>query len=252
MEILNELQETIYLAGEMMRNDGFKEVLNKTDDANIVTDMDIKVQKFIIDRLSKLIPESKFFAEEKENNVLDEDYTWIIDPIDGTTNFAYDMKHSAISICLAKDKEAIIAFCYNPYLEELFYAIKGEGAYLNGNKISVTDNNFKKSLIMCGTSPYNKEVADKTFNTLKKLFLNGRDIRRSGSAVLDLCYLASGRIDAFYEEKLSFWDYAAASLIVEEANGKFKVLNGNWGDKNAVTVIAGNTNNIIELEENIK
>lgn len=247
--LLEEVKNIAKEAGMFMMNGEISFVNSKSDISNIVTDMDVKTQNLLIDKLMPLIPGAIFFAEEKQNQELTDAYTWIIDPIDGTTNYAYDFHHSAISIGLAKDKQPLLGVCYNPYLDELFYGYKGNGAFVNGKPLQVTSNPISSSLIMCGTAPYYKEHADVTFTCMKDLFLHCRDIRRSGSAVLDLCYLAAGRVDAFYEDRLSFWDYAAASVLLAEAGGVFTTMHGNWGDLQPIGVIAGNTENTPEIQK---
>lgn len=251
-ELLEQVKVIAKEAAEFMANGTVEQVDEKGDVANIVTNMDVATQNLVIEKLTPLIPDAIFFAEEKENQALTNEYTWIIDPIDGTSNYAYDFKHSCVSIALAYNHEPLLGAVYDPYLKELFWALKGEGAYVNGQKLQVKQNPMRSSLILIGTSPYKKDLADKTFDTLKRLFVNGRDLRRSGSAVLDLAYVAAGRVDAFYEESLSFWDYAAASLFVMEAGGCFAAENGNWGDVAPVRVLAGNPNNIDDLKELVK
>lgn len=246
-KLMESVKDIAYHAGVFMKAGLIHTVKSKSDASNIVTDMDVKTQEYVIKELTPLIPEAKFFAEEKENQELDMSYTWIIDPIDGTTNYAYHLHHSCVSIALAKDRKPILGVCADPYLNEVFFAVKGQGAYCNEKPIHVSDYDLTHSLIMCGTSPYHKQYADVTFAKMKELFLIGRDIRRSGSAVLDLCYLASGRVDAFYEAHISFWDYAAASFILMEAGGIFHPLDGKWGDMNPIGIAAGNTRNIEAL-----
>lgn len=245
--LLQDVIEIAQSAAEFMKNGTIHTVNTKSDVANIVTDMDVKTQNLIIERLSGLLDNACFFAEEKQNMKLSDEYTWVIDPIDGTTNYAYDFHHSCVSIALVKDKQPVLGVCVDPYLDELFYARQGAGAYCNGKVIHAADHSLDSSLIMCGTSPYNKQYADITFSCLKELFLRGRDIRRSGSAVLDLCYLACGRVDAFYEAQLSFWDYAAASLVVQEAGGLIYPLQGSWGDVEPIGFVAGQKENIKDL-----
>ncbi|WP_156299340.1 inositol monophosphatase family protein [Streptobacillus canis] len=248
-ELITKVVEVIIQAGQFIEECKITNVYSKGDLVNVVTDVDIKSQELLIKGLKPLIENAIFFAEEKDNEILTDEYTWVIDPIDGTTNFIYDFKHSAISVALLKDKVVILGICYNPYLEEIFYAIKENGAFLNGEKIEVRETDLQNSLIMCGTSPYKKELADETFAVMKELYLKGKDVRRSGSAVNDLCYLAAGRVEGFYEGELAFWDFAAAKLIVEEAGGVLEILNGNWGDKKSVKVIAGNKKNIDLIRE---
>lgn len=246
--MLEKVKEIALRAGDMMLQ-GFDEIQEKSDVSNIVTNKDVEIQKYIIAQLKKMLPQSSFLAEESESYQEEDGYQWIIDPIDGTTNFAYDRHHSAVSIALMKDHQIIIGVCYDPYLKELFYAEKGKGAFLNDKALHVSRAPLSSGLIVCGTSPYYKEHADVTFDNMKKLFLHGRDIRRGGSAVLDICYLAAGREDGYYEEVLSPWDYAAASLILSEAGGHMHVINGEWGFHAPLGMIAGNETIVEEMRQ---
>lgn len=190
--------------------------------ANYVTQVDYNVEKFLIQELKKILPESNIIAEESATNQYDfQKPTWVLDPVDGTTNLMHSYNHSAISLALIIDKKPALGMIYNPYNGELFTAKAGHGAYLNGNKISVSSNaTMEKSMICFGTSPYEKHKSEKVFSTTHKIFLACQDIRRSGSAALDIAYVACGRLDAFYEMNLKPWDYAAGVLIVREAGGQ--------------------------------
>lgn len=218
-------------AGEIIRSAHDVEIAEiKQGDVNFVTVYDKKVQDFLIEELKKAFPTAYFIAEEKDNesDAFKKDLCFIIDPIDGTTNFIRDYKSSSISIGLFSKGEGIFGAILNPYLGELFTAEKGKGAYLNGEKIEVSNKAFSEALFAFGSSPYYKdELAEKTFNVAKALFLNCMDIRRSGSAALDFCHVASGRIDVFFECRLSPWDFAAGSIIIKEAGGIITDLYGN-------------------------
>ncbi|MBO5111713.1 MAG: inositol monophosphatase [Clostridia bacterium] len=196
----------------------------KPGDVNFVTAYDLAVQKFLTERLSALLPGVKYLAEEDEVHVLTDAPTFIIDPIDGTTNFIHGVGHSCISVALCEGGETTYAFIYDPYREELFTAVKGKGAYSHrkgkSTKLSVTGHGLRDSLIIVGTDPYRKsETWPLTMDIFAKLLLAGRDLRRSGSAALDLAYLAAGRYDLFFELMLSPWDYAAGMLLLTEAGG---------------------------------
>lgn len=246
--IMKEMIAIAKEAGNQIVSNRDFSVSEKTDVANIVTTMDIKIQSFILERLNALLPDAKVIAEEDNIHSFDNGYVWIVDPIDGTTNYAYDCKHSCISIALLNESEGYIGVVYNPYLDELFYAKKGEGSFLNGKPLQVNQHTMKESLIIMGTAPYSKDKADYTFDTAKRLFLNGRDIRRSGSAVLDLCYVACGRYDAFFEAELAVWDRSAAALIISEAGGIVEAIKPDvWNYEKSIGVIAGNKNNIDDL-----
>ena len=218
-------------AGEIMLSATNVEIAEvKQGDVNYVTFYDKKVQDFLIENLKNAFPNAYFIAEEKDNDssALQNDLCFIIDPIDGTTNFIRDYKSSSISIGVFSRGEGIFGAILNPYLNELYTAEKGKGAYLNGEKISVSTKPFENAIYAFGSSPYYKsELAEKTFNVAKALFLTCTDIRRSGSAALDFCHVASGRIDLFFECRLSPWDFAAGSVIVKEAGGMITDMDGN-------------------------
>jgi myo-inositol-1(or 4)-monophosphatase len=204
-------------------------ITDKAGAANYVTVYDVKVQEKLIAGLSVLFPGAQFFAEEKENapGLLENGLCFIIDPIDGTTNFIHEMHCSAISVGLYDRKEPVFGAVYDPYLDEMFWAVRGEGAFLNDRPIGVADRPLEKALVSFGSSPYNRrEFGDGFFKQLYRVFLATADIRRGGSAALDLCFVAAGRTDAFFEQVLSPWDYAAGYLILREAGGVITDLRG--------------------------
>ena len=199
----------------------------KSGIADLVTEYDKKIQDQLAIGLKKILPEAKFIGEEGSSDVLsDEGYAFVVDPIDGTTNFVKDYHMSAVSVALLKGKQAVAGVVYNPYLDEMFYAIKGEGAYCNGKKISVSAQPLSNALVLFGSSPYNKELFKGTIEVLSEYFYKALDIRRGGSAALDLCYVACGRAELFFELLVSPWDFAAGKLLVEEAGGVVTTLDG--------------------------
>ena len=139
--------------------------------------------------------------------------------IDGTTNFIKDYHFSSISVALVVDNAAELGVIYNPYTDEMFYAQRGEGAFCNGKRLHVSSEPLENAIIVFGTAPYHEELNEKTFSLAYSYFRKALDIRRSGSAALDLCTIAAGRAELFFELVLSPWDYAAGALIVEEAGG---------------------------------
>ena len=190
--------------------------------ANFVTVYDVLVQKTLIERLLSVIPGASVFAEEQDNDGANfaDGFCFVIDPIDGTTNFIHDMRRSALSVALLYNGVSVFAAVYDPYADEIFSAAAGEGACLNGKAISVSGRSLDKALVGFGTAPYDRAVyADTTFSRVKRIFLKCADIRRSGSAALDVCYVACGRLDVFFEDVLSAWDFAAGQLILQEAGG---------------------------------
>ena len=194
--------------------------------ANYVTQVDYDVEAFLVKELSKILPDSNIITEEATNNIFKfKKPTWILDPVDGTTNLMHGYNHSAISLALFIDKQPVLAIIYNPSSGEIFTAEANSGAFLNGNRIKVSVNQTLESSLLCfGTSPYDKNQAEKVFSITKNLYMSCQDIRRSGSAALDIAYVACGRIDCFYEMNLKPWDYAAGLLILREAGGKIT----NW------------------------
>ena len=200
---------------------------NKAGRRDVVTEYDRRVQEKLIATLSAAVPGARFFCEENDrHDDLGAEHVFIIDPIDGTMNFVHGFHHSCISAAYMHSGEIRAAAIYNPYVQELFTAVKGEGASLNGRPIRVWDGALSESVICCGTAPYDESLTDLGFALMKKAFLAGLDIRREGSAALDLCSAAAGRAGVYFELGLSLWDYAAGKLIVEEAGGVCCTLDG--------------------------
>ena len=206
-------------AGAFFRRDELTNVISKEGHANYVTNIDCKVQEFLERKLLQLLPGSEFIGEEKENHALTDALTWIVDPLDGTTNMIHDYRMSAVSIALCRDKKPVTGVIWQPFTQELFYAEAGRGAFLNDRPIHVSDTPFRNALAAVGTAPYYEELEDTGMKLASEFLHQCADIRRSGSAALDLAYLACGRHDIFFELRLKPWDYAAGSLIVREAGG---------------------------------
>lgn len=224
-----KIKQAVLEAGKLMNSEytNEKNIISKGK-FNFVTSIDIEVQEFLIKELNKIIPGCNIISEETSKNLYNlEGATFILDPIDGTTNFMYNMRHSAISLALFTDKRPEYAIIYNPSTNEIFEAEYNMGAYLNGTRINVNKSaSLNESLIGFGTTPYDRKNMDKTFSILKELFKECIDIRRSGSAALDIAYVACGRLDAFFEMTLQPWDFAAGLIILNEAGGKITDWNG--------------------------
>lgn len=228
-EVVNKICSLVRECGKVMLNaDREKMAIDiKSGVADLVTEYDKGIQEQLKVGLKSILPEAKFIGEEGSNDELtDEGYAFIVDPIDGTTNFVKDYHMSAISVALLNGKDVVAGVVYNPYLDETFYAIKGEGAFCNGKRISVSSQPIDKALVIFGSSPYDKSLFPKTIEVLSEYFYKVLDIRRSGSAALDLCCIASGRADLFFELQISPWDFAAGKLLVEEAGGVVTTLDG--------------------------
>lgn len=212
-------------AAELMQNDTF-EITQKGGYANIVTSSDIAVQAFLKERLSQLLPGSGFLCEEEDVHQLKGEDTWIIDPIDGTANYARGIDQCGISVALKHQDEVVMGVVYLPRTGELFSAEKGRGACLNGRAIHVSGRPFADAVMCTALSVYHKEYTEVCSRVICDTFRQCNDIRRFGSAATELCYLAMGRAELYFEYLLSPWDYAAASLIVTEAGGCLSDLSG--------------------------
>jgi len=214
-----------------------RETVSKVDakgDKNFVTAADKAVQEYIRSELIKLYPEIDFFAEEDEKHSASENTRWILDPVDGTTNLMHDFPLYCVSLALAEKRTVVFGAIFHPKSGDIFYAVKGEGAfrvYENGaKKEKLTVSNVscpQNALTTIGTSPYYKELHNRNFRLFRALFENTQDLRRTGSAALDCCYLAAAYNDIFIESRLQPWDYAAGSLIITEAGGKITDFDGN-------------------------
>lgn len=188
---------------------------------NFVTFVDKNTEEILVKQLHSLLPEAGFIAEENQDLKQKEHYNWIIDPLDGTTNFIHHVPLFSISIALMQNKEVIAGVVYEPNLQECFYAWKNGGAYLNQHPIEVSRiEMLKNSLLATGFPYYDYGHLDEYIVLFKQLMESTHGLRRLGSAAVDLAYTACGRFEGFYEYGLSPWDVAAGSLILQEAGGK--------------------------------
>lgn len=211
---------------EASRND--MHIDAKAGQANFVTEYDSRVQDVLRRDLLKVVPEAVFIGEEGEQEAFSEKGIYfIVDPIDGTTNFIKDYHMSCISVALIVDGEAEIGVIYNPYLDELYWAEKGYGAFCNDKKLSVSKQPLSNGIVLFGTSPYHEDLNKQSFDMAFEYFREALDIRRSGSAALDLCAIAAGRAELYFELLISPWDYAAGYLLVKEAGGSVTDIQGN-------------------------
>lgn len=194
---------------------------------NFVTEVDKTAEAMIISRLNTLVKDAGYVAEEGTNKTKGERFNWIIDPLDGTTNFIHGTPPIAVSIALVDDKLPVVGVVYEVWNKELFYSWKGGQAFLNGKVIKTTGRkSLKDSLIAVGF-PYNDMNQLKRFlDSMEYFFLNTHGVRRLGSAATDLAYVACGRYDGFFELNLNPWDVAAGALIVENAGGRVTDFSG--------------------------
>ncbi len=221
-EILQFAQALAREAGDLIVGERATTVLRHSykNGNELVTHADVKADTLICESIAKRFPQHKILSEESspEPGEVQEIKSplWIVDPIDGTVNYAHGHNQSAVSIAYVENAEITLGVVFNPFSDELFSAARGEGAFLNGNSIRVSqETELKRALIATGF-PYDKSTLAPMIPRLHAVLANCADIRRLGSAALDICFLAMGRLDGYYES-LSIWDFAAAQLIAREA-----------------------------------
>ncbi len=228
--MLNFAIETAREAGQiLLEKFGRKINVSKKGDINLVTEADLASEKMIIERVKSYYPKHAILAEESGDAVLLDGvntWKWIIDPLDGTTNFAHGYPCFCVTIALEHDGEIVIGVTFDPTRNELFAAERGRGATLNGKTIRVSDTEkLSESLIVTGF-PYNFKEKENFARHLTDFLLHSRGVRRDGSAAIDMAYVACGRFDGFWEEGLNPWDVAAGYLLIEEAGGQVTHYNG--------------------------
>ena len=224
MEHMQELEAIVREAGKIMGAAELTEagISRKPGDANFVTAYDVQIQRFLIERISVLFPNAGFFGEEDtagNEKQLTQGYTFIIDPIDGTTNFMFNYHHSCVSVGVALDGKLEAGLIYDPYTDSLYTAVRGQGAYLNGRHLVLADTPVSQGIACFGCARYNEADYDRLFDVVKELFLESLSIRSVGSAALGIARIASGSNVCYLELKLQPYDYAAAAVILEEAGG---------------------------------
>jgi myo-inositol-1(or 4)-monophosphatase len=215
-------REAILSAGSLLEEAfrrGVEGSVTEKDRNDFVTEVDTQSERLIGEKLSRAYPDIGIMAEE-EGAVPDQSQYWIIDPLDGTTNFIHGYPQIGVSIALSEDGETRLGLVHDPLRGELFEAVKGEGAFCNGSQISISAaGTLEESLLGTGFPFRVYQHLDSYLEVFKELFLRCRGVRRAGAAVLDLCHVAAGRLDGFWELYLKPWDMAAGALIVTEAGG---------------------------------
>lgn len=222
--MLNFAIQTAREAGQILLDKyGRKINISKKGDINLVTEADLASEKLIVERIKSYYPRHAILAEESGEAVIvggDANWKWIIDPLDGTTNFAHGYPCFCVTIALEHQGEIVIGVTFDPTRDEVFAAERGSGATLNGKKIRVSDTeNLSDALIVTGF-PYDFAKRENFAHHLTQFLLNSRGVRRDGSAAIDMAYVACGRFDGFWEEGLNPWDVAAGKLLIEEAGGR--------------------------------
>ncbi len=229
-DILNEVKPIVLKTGAFIRNEFTQFKISSITHKglhDLVSYVDVNAEKTLVDGLTLILPEAGFICEESTSTKKGDTFNWIIDPLDGTTNFVHGIPAFAISIALQKNNATILGVVYEINRDEFFCAIEGEGAYMNDKPITVTATEELENTLLATGFPYTFfEGTDTYLSILKEFMQKTHGIRRIGSAAVDLAYVACGRFDGFFEYNLNAWDVAGGALIVKEAGGKVTEFNG--------------------------
>lgn len=228
-QLKNTLLRAVHAGADVLKHyfEGTFEVHSKDSLNNLVTEVDQKAEDVIIEVIKSDFPEHFILSEEVGELSTSSNYKWVIDPIDGTVNFAHSIPICCVSIGLEKDGQLMMGAVFNPFMNELFFAEKGKGAFLNNRKLTVSKNGNLESACLVTGFPYRwVDVGTDPIAVFERFIRLGLPVRRLGSAALDLCWVAAGRFDGFWEYNLNPWDIAAGYLIVEEAGGHITNFNG--------------------------
>ncbi|MDE6496178.1 MAG: inositol monophosphatase [Duncaniella sp.] len=225
------------------------DIHSKLNEADIVTAADKASEAIIVKSIKHLYPSHSILSEEMGAENHDSEYRWVIDPLDGTTNFSAGIPVFAVSIGIEHNGTPIVGVVYDPVLDELFTAVKGQGAFLNGTPIHVKENNRLDRAVVSTGFPVDKDVnPDNNLDNVARVLPLVRGMRRLGSAAMDICYVAAGFTDAYWEMNLHEWDVAAALLILDEAGGE----SYRFRDNRNISVIASDRNLMRQLKELIR
>lgn len=249
IEIIKETAQFISSQSNKITNESIEtKSLN-----SFVTYVDKTAEKQLVDGLKKILPESGFIAEEGTETANNETYKWIIDPLDGTTNFIHGLAPHAISVALMKEEKLVLGIIHEITLDECFYAWGNSPAFLNGKEIKVSNSvKMEDTLLATGFPYYDFEKMKPYLALLEELMKKTRGIRRLGSAATDLAYVACGRFDGFYEYSLSAWDVAAGAFIVQQAGGKICDFSGGENYIFGKEIIASNDGVFQDFKQIIK
>ena len=207
---------------------------------NLVTEVDLMAEKAILERIRRSFPDHQILSEEKGSMAGDAGYCWVVDPLDGTTNYAHRYPIFCVSIALEHDGKTILGIVYNPVSGETFTAERGKGAFLNGEKIRVSSAGSLIESLLCTGFSYERDKVRSNLELFNKACMRAQAVRRDGSAALDLCFVACGRFDGFWELTLHPWDIAAGKLIIEEAGGCVTDIRGGPCTNYEPAIIASN------------
>lgn len=248
-KMIEDIMNIVRKAGDIMSDRENLIVKSKGTRENLATSADYKVERFLKKELTELLPGSSFLGEE-DGREGEGRYGWIADPIDGTANYARDLRVSTVSVALTDNGIPVTGLVYQPYTGEMFHAEKGKGAFSGNKKLTVSDRRLENSMFCTSWSAYKKERAEMCFRISERMFPLCEDIRRFGTAAYEMCLLAEGKIDIYYEASLQPWDFAAGALIVREAGGFVGSVNGNEGYGREYPIIASNSKDSFEFLRN--
>ncbi|MEY2829809.1 MAG: hypothetical protein RIQ33_1667 [Bacteroidota bacterium] len=220
---------------------------------NLVSEVDVTSEKMLVEGLHKVLPEAGFITEENSIEQTKKEFTWVIDPLDGTTNFLHGMPFYSVSVGLMHGDEVILGIVHDVSRNEQFYGFKNGGAFLNGKQLDISkQKTLYESLIITGFFYNETDVLERFLNIIRRLVTEGRAFRRLGSAALDLAYVAAGRGDAFFEFNLNAWDVAGGAILVKEAGGFVTDFNGSGNYIFGKEIIAARGGTYTELLKLIK
>ena len=216
--------------------------IKKKGTIDLVTNVDLAVEREFRRRITDWFPDHDVLAEELETTTAGRSrFCWVFDPIDGTTNYAHGVPFFCASLALEIDGTPVVAAIYDPVHKELFTAERGDGAFLNGEPLRVSGTHSLLDALLCTGFPYDiHETADEVVGLFRAFVARARAVRRFGSAALDLCWVAAGRLDGFWEQRLKPWDVAAGALVVQEAGGTVMTFNGGSFNSRAGEIVASN------------
>ncbi len=237
-------QQAAQAAGKILLQYFGKAVVSQKSSQNLVTEADWASEKAVIDIIQNTFPEHRFLQEEGASTAQGhEDHVWVIDPLDATNNYAHGIPHFSVSIAYVTQGQTQVGIVWDPLREELYHTIRGQGAYLNQDRLAVSQRNtLPESILATGFFYDRGQLMERTLESIHALFKkNIRGIRRTGGAALDLCWVAAGRFEGFFEYQLAPWDYAAGALLVTEAGGHCTDRYGQPLELHSKSVIAANT-----------
>ncbi len=242
-EYLNFTKELAFDSGKILSKHfgNISSINKKSTSIDLVTNADIESEALIIDSIQKKFPNHSIIAEESDIKESNSNFKWVIDPLDGTTNFVHNLPIFAVSIGLQYKNKTVLGVVYNPAANKMFFASKKNGAYLNEKNISVSSSNtLSDSLIVTGFPYLQDEKWDDSFTIFKDFYSKTQGVRRLGAAALDLCFVAMGRFEVFYEFNLKPWDICAGAIIAEESGAKVTDWDGSKYPSSGKRIIASN------------